>query len=551
MSTGFPGNMGLASIQVDTVLIEEMLAHLLRRESVFLAGQARIEPGHFSLVGETAYRYIWGAALDYYERYNRLPPKEILAAEVIPRIHADPAAAPDSDKIAAEVIDWIWDSHADESSFEDDVALNYIQIFLIDREVNQELRQAIRNANGMPIPDLPVLLEDLSDRHRRIVTLGQDLSHTGIPDRWETSSRVLYPTGVSMFDERMNGGSEPGDVNALLGPTGVGKTMVAMQLLNSSARLSGAAAAVGQPAHINVFISYEDNLRSMQTRAMCNAAQIRKDRVERMRSYRELSTRGDLQDYELRRFAHLRDSEGEIPGELERLEMARPWLNAYARFLDFSGSREAGPPAGDGGVAEIRMALDRVQQETGLPLGLIVVDWAGDACSRWLYAQGKDADRNLPIELKDYIKRIHSLITAPFGARALVVHQLKGAVNNRPPTTLPHHSEAEWCASFAVNAWFAFCLGTKDQFSNTCMLACTKTRRGQGAQPIVCQIDGAFGQLVQADHAFRPDPASRRILPRNEAEAVQRARAAAPMEAATRGRQPVDADSEFEGTGDL
>lgn len=552
MSMGTPGNHDLADIQVDTVLLDEMIAHLIRRERVFQAGRHRIESRHFNGLGEGAYRMIWGATLVYHEQYGRLPPKEVLAAEVIPRIHANPAAAPETDKAAADIIDWIWASHTSDEDFEDAAALNYIQIFLLEREVNQELREAVQNANGRAIPGLPQLLSDLSDRHRQIETLGQNLSHAVVPDRWETSSRTLFPTGVAMFDERMNGGSESGDVNVMLGPTGVGKTMAAMQLLNSTARLSAANVAAGLEGHINVFVSYEDNLRSMQIRSMCNAAQIDKTRLERITSYRELSTRGNLQTYETQRFAHLRDSEGEIPGEMERLEMANVWLRRHVRLLDFSGSREFGPASGDGGIGEIRMAIDQVVQESGLPLGLVVIDWAGDACSRWLYAQGKDADRNLPIELKDYVKRVHGLITAPFGARAWVLHQLKGSVNSRPPTTIPHHSEAEWCASFAVNAWFAFVLGTKDHNSNACMMACTKTRRGPGTTPIVCRIDGAFGQLVQADHEFRPDPASRRILSRTEADAVQRT---APTHSAPRqssfNHSGVDAEGDFDETGGM
>ena len=96
------------------------------------------------------------------------------------------------------------------------------------------------------------------------------------------------------------------------------------------------------------------------------------------------------------------------------------------------------------------------------------------------------------------------------------MHQLSGQANKKSPTAKMHHADAEGCASFAVNAWFAFCLGNKDQSTNTCLLAATKTRRGEGKDAVVCKIDGAFGQLVDADRQYAIDHVTNKIVKRYE-----------------------------------
>ena len=96
------------------------------------------------------------------------------------------------------------------------------------------------------------------------------------------------------------------------------------------------------------------------------------------------------------------------------------------------------------------------------------------------------------------------------------MHQLTGQANKKGPTARMNHAEAEGCSSFAVNAWFAFCLGNKDQSTNTCLLAATKTRRGEGKDAVVCKNDCSNGRLLDADKYYEACSLSGGIVPRQE-----------------------------------
>ena len=510
-------------VVVDTVMLEATLAHLVRRERVFHAGRSQLRPEHLSQPGEAGYQHIWAATIEYYEEYQRLPSQEVFAAEVTPRLHGDHTLDEAAFQDAMELLSWMWsDRWTSDGDFNDEAAIRWIQHILIDREIRVELTDRVQMAAqvGMPIANLPNLLSSLSERYQAIESLQTSTVLETVPVSWASSQRDLVPTGIPMIDDRLNGGNEPGDVNVLLGPTGVGKTMTGMQILTSGAQLTHMQVQRGGTPKMHVFVSYEDDLRAMRVRGICVAAEIDKTRLERMVDYSELSTMGDLQTYEQTRFASLLRQRQPVLGERERLEQAMVWMNQYIRYGDFSGSREFGPSRGNGGLAEVRTVLEQIRQEAGYPIGTVVIDWAGMACRRHLRAQGKDIDRGLPLELMDYVDRVHNQITAPFDCVGWVLHQLKGQANGRPSATQLHHSDAEWCSSFAVNAWFAFVLGNKDQRTNTALFGCTKTRRGEGMNSVICRIDGAFGRLVQADDLYRIDPVGRRIISRSEAAAV-------------------------------
>jgi hypothetical protein len=199
-----------------------------------------------------------------------------------------------------------------------------------------------------------------------------------------------------------------------------------------------------------------------------------------------------------------------VMGERERLDHVKAALNACMLGVDFSMSQTA--LGGEGGIPEIRSTLEMIQETRQRKVGMCVIDWAGTCVRRTLRTQGNNVDRQAA-ELGAFIQDVRSTIAGPMGCATWVVHQLNGQANKRPPSHIPTHADAEWCASFAVNAWFALCLGTKDQESNSCLLAATKTRRGAGSPAILCHINGAFGELVPGNGTLRIDPHTHRIVP--------------------------------------
>jgi hypothetical protein len=305
-------------------------------------------------------------------------------------------------------------------------------------------------------------------------------------------------------------------VNVILGATGVGKTLMAVQQAIAFAQTQFEREIRGEEPAMGVVISYEDDIKSLQIRAMCRAANIMKNRLESMTEFTDLSTASTMQPYELKMEKHIARDESFIRlGEQERLATAKIWLNKYFKPIDFSTySTSIG---GNGGIAEIRPILEMLQEQNNMRVGYLWVDWAGMSVRRKLRYQGRNIDGGiLSAELGGYVQEINEAVAAPLGIPVTVLHQLRGQANKRSPVVVPDHADAEWCASFAVNAWFVLTIGTKDRESNACLVAGTKTRRGQGHPAVLCRINGAFGEIVPAGDDLTIDSISKKIVLRSD-----------------------------------
>jgi hypothetical protein len=344
-----------------------------------------------------------------------------------------------------------------------------------------------------------------------IEAIGQVSDDSTLPSNWAEAKRPKLATGVPFIDRLMDGGSEPGDVNVILGPTGGGKTTLSMQLCISIAkRQDDPVLRDASEGGLSVFFSYEDNKRMLQIRAASFAAQVHKNRL---RFHGDaLSTRGNLADYEreLFRNCNLREQ----PGERERLDGIREWMEKYVRLIDF----HAGTHGGRGGVPEVVQRLRALQDKAGMPIRAVFLDWAGDMVRNMLLAKNAKIDSgSLSLELTGLISHVKAEVASQFECTVWVPHQIRGAATGKKPGWLPHHSDAKSCTSFADNAWYAFCIGNKDPETNCCQVLATKTRHGEASTPVICRIDGGFCRLVDVTEHYVVDGMSSNIVPRSNA----------------------------------
>jgi hypothetical protein len=181
-------------------------------------------------------------------------------------------------------------------------------------------------------------------------------------------------------------------------------------------------------------------------------------------------------------------------------------------------SRETGTQRGGGGIGELVGVLRQVQQEAGLPIGVVFIDWAGVACQRYLETHGKDL-KDINHELIRYVDTIRSRVTTEFNCAALVCHQLTGQVNKRKPGYVPTHSDAAWCSEFANMATSAMCIGNKDQELAVCQFVASKTRDAQSIPSLWLQIRGEL-QMMEPTTEYELDNTTGRPLRRAEAAQV-------------------------------
>lgn len=506
-------------IVMETCSVEYMLAHMLRSQQVFNIAAQWLQPTYFNQPGETMYRMIWAAATAFFAEYNMLPPQETLASTVISQMLVSPDCDQQLIDETQAFLQWAFPPAFADDQLVPAYAIDLIKSFMIERRVANSLQSAFQA--GVPInhSTVPALVETAYQQIQQLSSIQNYTRRGAVPMEWEEVAAPTIRTNVPIIDENMNGGTEPREVHVILGPTGVGKTTLGMQIVCSMARLNYTnvtEGVAGATRKLHVFISYEDARRSMVVRALAFTARIDKTRLEQMGSYNELTRRGNLLPYELQMLSRHEDP----PGEYERMCEAREWLNDYCEFADFSGSRTPGEPVrGYGGIAEIRQYLDAVIHATGLPIGVVAIDWAGRCVRRYITAKGGDMQRQQTTMLSEFVGQAFDHIAAPLNCPVFIMHQIKGAAGKSPTKELTHH-DAEACSTFAINAWFAFVLGNKDEKTHTCLFQVTKTRRGEAAASQICLINGKFSEIVDSQNRYKIDRVSNSIVLSTDADRV-------------------------------
>jgi len=204
-------------------------------------------------------------------------------------------------------------------------------------------------------------------------------------------------------------------------------------------------------------------------------------------------------------------------GEQERIESVAGWMNEFVCPVDFSSSPTS--EGGNGHINEVVYKLDQLQNDYGMPINKVILDWAGVAVDRYMEVDNNTEKTTKTQELGKYVRRVHDQITTQFGCTAWVMHQLRGQVSRTAPGIPLQHTDAEWCSGFAQSAWTALVLGTKDNVQNLCSLNASKTRQSAGKQSQIMYIDGEFSQLVPRS-GLTLDPHTRSIVSRHEAAQI-------------------------------
>jgi len=502
--------------------IEHVLMHACRDASFFYKVYTYLHPEMLNLDEEVEYKFIWETMVDYYTANERLPSYTTLNAEVSARLHGASWANDEIIQAAERVVYWMFSLQENPTeSLDFDRALTYLQDILYDRKVGQFVRSTVDRAGNCSIPELPTLLDSWQESIRSIRVVNDELFQDSLEDQSERLDEPILPCGVTMLDNYMHGGSHPGEVQAVLGPIGVGKTTLGVQICVKSAQLQHEfEKKTPNSGGISVFFSYEDNLRQLRVRALACAADIDKERLDAVYpNYKLLSTSDSLEDYERAKWRKQLAQHHRVPGEQERKQACEAWMNRHLHLIDFSPSRTYNKSGkGHHGVPEKRTVLDELRRRTNRHIACVVDDHAGVCVRNYLNAAGIPiTPQNLITYLGDYISQMANHIAGPFGCPTFVMHQLKGQVLGKSAGSKVHHSDAAWCSMFAEAAQYAFCLSNKDDLHNACMLYCTKSRRSEPHPPQVCQITH-FNTLEPAQEYLRLDATTQRIVPKREAD---------------------------------
>jgi hypothetical protein len=401
-------------------------------------------------------------------------------------------------------------------------ALDLLRRFLHERTVVRPVTRLLsQGRNGNYPRDVMQFLEAATTQARRLdgmrdIPVGGAMPEIGSP---LAPPSIYIPTGLSFIDPYIKG-QRPGDCNGILGCYGSGKTTLGVQLTMENAQNSWHNhLTTGEPPKLSIFMSYEEPQSKVERRLWSYAARIRRDKLESMKSWSELTTPDNLEDYE--RTLSGAGSAGIIYSESERWDQARTWYNKTFRLFDMSGSEDF-PAVGSGYVQEAAALISRVRELTGMEIGTVTIDYAGLMARRYMQANNINEEkmRYFLAGLGDMLRRE---IAEKNQCTVWLLHQFNGDQNKRSSTTLLHHSDAAEAKAFAENLAVCACLGTEDKLTGCRLLNFSKVRyyndRSQSAPTL--QIDGRFGCMIDVSHRFIVNPDTRSFMDPNTRNALE------------------------------
>lgn len=508
--------------------IDNCLLHMIRAPELFDEAKRELQPSHFDRDAEMYYALVWGATLEVAERNGGKLPEAGTQAIIEMEMHARiDRAAPEVPAMIAtaaqKLLNWIFS--VDAVSLNPSYYRPYIRDLVIERKFVNTMAKDIAMAQSLGRPlDLPRLLQENASKMQSVMIDPTRAAKSAFPLGIRRQTITKFTTGIPWLDEYMNGGQAGGEVYGLLGPTGLGKTTLAVMLVVEGARYWARLFRTGVTTvkKISHLVSWEQDYDRIVQRVWAYAARIHSNSLEKWVDEiapEPLSTTGNLKEYELKEFENEIAQVGKDnwPGETERLEAAAQELDEFLKVDDFSGYDEMNPTAGQNGIDDVA-TLIKAFVNKGYGTGVVALDYANVAIRRMMAAKGVKLD-NMRHVIGSWGDECRYKIASPFNCPVWALNQLNTEANRRAPTAEQHHSYSSEAGNFAENMWFAFVFGTKDRETNTAHLWCSKERRAKGnVEPPILEIRGQFCQMIKANDRFQADSQLRRIVPRDMAQ---------------------------------
>lgn len=355
--------------------------------------------------------------------------------------------------------------------------------FLSERGFHDQLFKAVStvNSNQSVIKDPTKFVEDISNVLSEIQSVQSSAVFNVIPDNWKPSIIIGESLGIPFLDQFMTGGVGAGDVYAVLGSFGSGKTWIGINVVTSFCSNENARKMKcmneGKPysPKIAILTHYEDSLDSMRFRLIASLAQIpMKHVVSHFTNNEPLSTRTTYREYEIKRYASVVDDALKKP-ECERFEEAKTILSSHCRIISLNG--ENPNHKGKGYVEELVGQINSCVKSSKAELGVLVLDYAKLMAERYISIKGNY--EHLRHMIKNIPEKVALEVCRKYKCHAFILQQLSGATTNTRPGKPIHHSDASECKDFAENCHRVFCLGNKHEHSGVQRFDASKLRNDE------------------------------------------------------------------------
>lgn len=427
------------------------------------------------------------------------------------------------------------------------MARSLFRKFLMERSVIQPLRRVLQPgfAGGVP-SNLGSFLQVVEQQHARLSALDSLPVASVVPDMTQPIRPAFdfKLTGTSYIDEPL-GGQRVGDANGLIGPTGGGKTTLALHAAVNTAKQCWTDFILGKPKEVSVFVTVEEPKNKLLPRVWSSAFLIPREKLETMTDFGALTTQANIQDYERRLAQSANLGNGECLSETDRFKAGLCWLPQHFILLDLSGSEEH-PTAGYGYIDEIASYLSRLQDQLQVGFRSVYLDYAGLLIERHMEGIGQaNNDRVFRSLLRSFGDQFKRKISERFQTTSWLLHQLKGEMGTANPTKLMHHSDAAESKDFAVNMAVCGCLGTADPQTGCRRLNWSKVRyrAGERIMPSMLRVHEQFALMEDVSSLYTIDESGNQFVTREDMREIGGLQSTQQRRAPMTGSPPVLRDT--------
>lgn len=418
-------------------LLIRMVTYAVRCPEVAKVATEKLSPTHFDEGTQLEFMMVWHVASTLWNTYQTVPEPQHLADLSVNLMVQQGYTDPAYHQMARDLVQQIY--AFTETPWNVDYGMRLLNVFFNNVFI-QDLSRVAQQFTGHGRDDI---IERVQSAHRQL-QVDKPVSMDPFDLTEHTPSFIpRVPTGVSFFDMLLGGGTLPTECYGILGPSGGGKTLLAIQIACSMAER-------GQ--HVEYF-SYEQPVKDIQPRVLSCAAKVPIDKISG-RSWADMGS--------------------DIQQKIQRVATtSKSYLHLHDRSADGSS------------IADIGNVI-RERLESGVTPSLVVVDWIWPLVLRMLAnSNRRNAEER---KILQAVSEEFKSMAAKYNVAFLLLHQLSTEMVKKSPSKKPQWFNSAEAGSFAWLLHYCIAIGRADA-QGYCWLVGSKARNA-AAQDTLVKRDG-------------------------------------------------------------
>jgi len=427
--------------------ITRMLMYTIRVHEVASQALPRLRPEDFNAETESDFQIVWIVAHAYWDAYGAAPPEQYMHDICISVLREQGFnEGPVHTRIHA-LVSAIYE--AGPAEWDINYGMELLRSFL-----GKKLTDAVQHVVTTNPGNAKRVMELIqTEYHSRIVEDAQEINPLTVADD-SLVSAPRVPLHVPALDLLLGGGITDSECIGVLGPSGGGKTLLAIQ----------AASALAHNREHCLYYTYEQPAEELRPRIISCMTRLPSSRFSNMR---------------------VDELDAEAKSKLEELKP----FSQYLTIVDRSS-------AGDN-TLEIDTRIRRAVEEGKKPR-LVVIDWAWILVTRVAAASGRKqtVERQHLMTVMDAFKSMASKYRVSF----MILQQLSTEQAKRSPSKKPQWFNAAEAGNFAWLLPYCFAIGQADG-NGYCYLVGSKARAAK-KQDCIMRLMGEYNRFDLVDDAM-------------------------------------------------